>query len=67
VSGSGGAITTLTPGPGKHVTVPAGDNDAYSAYLQFATTREHFSGQSCTTTAECQTGQMCTASVCTPR
>ncbi len=47
VPGNGKAIQTLTAGAGNVVTLPANDTDAYSAFLQFATTREHFSGQSC--------------------
>ncbi len=72
---AGGAkVTKLTAGTGNVVALPAGDNDAYSAFLQFATTREHFSGQSCTSSAECQetpatpsTPQACTGKVCTPQ
>jgi cysteine-rich repeat protein len=67
VAGSGGAVQQLSAGALKKVSVPAGDKDAYSAFLQFATTREHFSGQSCTTTAECQSGQTCTMALCTPQ
>jgi cysteine-rich repeat protein len=73
VPGSGTTVTHLTAGAGNIVTVPANDTDAYSSYFQFVTTREHISGQSCTTAAQCQTSpaspsapQVCTASVCTP-
>jgi hypothetical protein len=57
----------LTPDNNKHVTVPGGDNDAYSAYLQFTANRAHFTGESCAMTTDCQTGQTCTGGVCTPQ
>jgi hypothetical protein len=46
------------------VTVPANDNDAYSAYLKFAENRIHFTGQNCATANQCQTGQVCDAGRC---
>jgi cysteine-rich repeat protein len=65
---AGGTVTPLALGPGNKVKgSPTTDNDAYSAYLQFATTREHFTGESCTAATQCQTGQTCTAAVCTPQ
>jgi hypothetical protein len=67
VAGNGGKVTKLTVGAKNKVTVPAGDTDAYSSYLTFAAERAHFSGESCTTSAQCQTGQTCTNKVCTPR
>ena len=62
---SGGAVVPLTVGASGKVTVPAADEDeAYSAFLQFAVNRAHFTGESCTSATQCQTGQACTASVC---
>jgi hypothetical protein len=58
-------VTTLVAGANKKVTVPAAaDSEAYSAFLQFAANREHFTGESCTASTQCQTGQACTAGVC---
>jgi cysteine-rich repeat protein len=67
VAGNGMAVTPLTAGAGHVVTVPPGDNDAYSSYLQFTALRQHFTGESCTSVAQCQTGQSCTGMVCTPQ
>jgi cysteine-rich repeat protein len=68
VAGGGGAVQHLTANATTNkVTLPANDTDAYSSYLQFATTREHFTGESCTSTTQCQAGQTCTAAVCTPQ
>jgi len=62
---AGASVQTLTVGGGKKVTLPsATDDDAYSAFLQFTANRAHFSGESCTSSAECQAGQGCTAGVC---
>jgi cysteine-rich repeat protein len=62
---AGGAVVNLTVGAGGKVTVPTADQDeAYSAYLQFAADRAHFTGESCTTATQCQSGQACTAGVC---
>lgn len=63
VAGPGGPHN-LSPGAGKKVTPPANDGDAYSAYLTFATTRARFSGEYCTATAQCQTGQTCSSGLC---
>jgi cysteine-rich repeat protein len=61
----GTSVATLKVGSSKKVTIPTGDEDeAYSAYLQFAANRAHFTGESCTTASQCQSGQACTASVC---
>jgi hypothetical protein len=61
----GGSVVTLKVGASKKVTIPTGDEDeAYSAYLQFAANRAHFTGESCTTPSQCQAGQACTAGVC---
>jgi hypothetical protein len=67
VPGNGKTVQKLNVGGKKKVTVPANDTDAYSAYLTFAMERMHFSGESCTGTAQCQTGQTCTAGVCKPQ
>jgi hypothetical protein len=62
---AGGAVVNLTVGASGKVTVPTADQDeAYSAYLQFAADRAHFTGESCTTATQCQSGQACTAGVC---
>jgi cysteine-rich repeat protein len=62
---AGTSVQTLSVGANKKVTLPsATDDDAYSAYLQFTANRAHFSGESCTTSAECQGGQACTSKVC---
>jgi hypothetical protein len=66
-AGTGGTGITLTPGSNHVVTVPAGDDDAYSAYMQFTALRQHFTGESCTSAAQCQTGQTGTGMVCTPQ
>ena len=61
----GTSVVTLSAGAGKKVTIPAGqETEAYSAYLTFAANRAHFTGESCTTPGECQTGQACTSNVC---
>ena len=39
----------------------ANDNDGYSAYLQFAANRGHFTGETCAVTSDCQTGKTCPA------
>jgi cysteine-rich repeat protein len=68
VPGNGGAITVLHAGAMNKVTVPAGDGDAYSSYQTFTANRAHFTGESCASTAQCQTGQTCPAAgVCTPQ
>jgi hypothetical protein len=62
---SGATVQKLTAGSDHKVTLPTmPDNDAYSAFLQFTANRAHFTGESCTTTAECQTGQTCTTGDC---
>jgi cysteine-rich repeat protein len=61
----GAMVQTLTVGANKKVTLPSTpDDDAYSAYLQFAANRAHFTGEYCTVATDCQTGQACTSSVC---
>jgi cysteine-rich repeat protein len=58
-------VQALTAGTGHKVTVPAAaGTEAYSAYLQFAANRAHFTAESCTATTTCQTGQSCTSGVC---
>jgi cysteine-rich repeat protein len=69
----GTAVTNLTVGTNKKVTIPtAAETEAYSSYLQFAANRGHFTGEYCTATAECQTGQTCTGTdgtdkICAPQ
>jgi hypothetical protein len=53
----GGSINTVTPSP-------SGDMDAYSAYLTFTANRAHFTGETCSTTSQCQTGKTCTNGAC---
>jgi cysteine-rich repeat protein len=54
-------VQPLTLGPGNKVTVPAGDNDAYSSFWTFRANRAHFTGQTCYSTQDCQTGKTCNA------
>jgi hypothetical protein len=68
VPGHGALVAMLVADATSHkVTVPAGDDDAYSAYFTFAMRRQHIAGVWCTTPNECQSGQTCVANVCTPR
>ena len=64
VPGSGTTVLTLVSGFHKKVTVPSGDTDAYSSYFTLGLTREHFSGEACTASFQCQVGQTCTNGVC---
>jgi cysteine-rich repeat protein len=64
VAGNGGTVTPLTAGAGNKVTVPQGDNDAYSSYLEFTANRVHLTGQTCSAANQCQTGQVCDAGRC---
>jgi len=58
-------VQALTAGTGHKVTVPAAaETEAYSAYLQFAANRAHFTAESCTAMTTCQTGQTCTSGIC---
>jgi hypothetical protein len=63
VAGSG-TVVPLSNGTNAKVTLPAGDLDAYSSAFTFAATRAHFTGETCTASAQCQTGQSCTSGVC---
>ncbi|MGH7294316.1 MAG: DUF4215 domain-containing protein [Polyangiaceae bacterium] len=63
---AGSSVTSLSLGAGNKVPASqtTGDKDAYSSYLTFAGNRAHFTGQSCTQSTDCQTGQTCQGSVC---
>ena len=63
---AGATVTKLTLGANNKVPVATtmSDMDAYSAYLTFTANRAHFTGETCATTADCQTGKTCTAGTC---
>jgi cysteine-rich repeat protein len=63
---SGGTVQPLSLDGTTHKVTQdvAMDFDGYSSYFLFNATRAHFTGQTCDVTAECQTGQTCTAGVC---
>jgi cysteine-rich repeat protein len=63
---AGAMVTPLALGAGNKVPVATtmNDDDAYSSYLTFTANRAHFTGETCTTAAECQTGLTCTGGVC---
>jgi cysteine-rich repeat protein len=63
---AGGTVTPLALGAGNKVPVAVtmSDDDAYSAYFKFDANRQHFTGQICTATAECQTGKTCISGTC---
>jgi cysteine-rich repeat protein len=63
---SGTTVTPLVLGPNNKVQQTAGDLDAYSAFMPFAANRAHFTGETCSVTADCQTGLFCTAGICAP-
>ncbi len=56
-----GTVQPLALGANNKVTVPAGDTDAYSSHWTFNANRAHFTGESCATLADCQTGKTCSA------
>jgi hypothetical protein len=62
----GGNVQTLTLGAGNKVPTSQtiGNDDAYSAYLKFDANRAHLTGESCSTTADCQPGKTCNAGTC---
>jgi len=53
------ALTPLTADSTGKVTVPSGDRDSYSSYFKLKLRREHFTGQKCSATSQCQPGQLC--------
>ena len=63
---SGGAIQSLSVGGAlnKVQQTTLGDKDAYSSFMTFDANRAHFTGETCATTADCQSGLTCTAAVC---
>lgn len=62
VAANGTVQTLSVGGPFNKVTQNVtADADAYSAYLQFAANRAHFTGQTCAVTADCQAGKTCPA------
>jgi cysteine-rich repeat protein len=63
---AGAMVTPLALGAGNKVPVATtmNDSDAYSSYLTFTANRAHFTGESCTATAQCQAGLTCTGGVC---
>lgn len=68
VPGSGSQVTPLVADPSnRKVSVPQGDTDSYSSYFTFRSQRAHISGQSCSDSADCQSGQMCVSNICNPR
>jgi hypothetical protein len=54
-------VQPLALGPLNKVTVPPGDNDAYSSFWTFGANRAHFTGQTCYAATDCQTGKTCNA------
>jgi len=59
------SVTPLvSSGSLNKVTPPANDLDAYSAYFTFAANRAHLTGQTCTSSTQCQTGMACIADRC---
>jgi cysteine-rich repeat protein len=63
---TGGTVKTLTLGTGNKVPTAqtTGDNDAYSSYMKFDANRAHITGESCSITADCQTGKTCVSGTC---
>jgi hypothetical protein len=63
---SGATVKALSVGGTLHkvTQTTAGDKDAYSSYLTFAANRAHFTGETCATTADCQSGTTCQTNVC---
>ena len=60
VGANGGTTMPLSLGAGNKVQQNvSADQDAYSAYLTFTANRAHFTGETCTVTADCQTGKTC--------
>ncbi len=66
VPAAGGAIKTLTLGADNKVPADqtAGNQDAFSAYLQFSANRAHLTGENCTVTADCRADQICVNKIC---
>ncbi|MCC6522589.1 MAG: hypothetical protein IT373_08015 [Polyangiaceae bacterium] len=66
VAGSDGDIDTLTLGPGNKIPAAqlTGNDDAYSAYMKFDGNRTHLTGETCVTTADCQSGKTCLSGSC---
>jgi hypothetical protein len=62
----GATVRALTLGAGNKVPTSqiTGNVDAYSSYLTFTANRAHATGETCTVTADCQTGLTCTSNVC---
>jgi hypothetical protein len=61
----GAPPTTLVVGANNKVQLTSADsNDAYSSAFTFAANRAHFTGETCQTTSQCQSGQTCTSGVC---
>jgi hypothetical protein len=53
-------VVNLTLGANNHVSQnTAADTDAYSAFFTFSANRARITAQTCTLTADCQTGQLC--------
>jgi cysteine-rich repeat protein len=62
----GGTVQNLNLGIGNKVpaSMTTGNRDAYSAYMKFDANRAHITGETCSTTPECQIGQSCIGGVC---
>jgi len=66
VAGTDADIDTLTLGTGNKVPASqvTGNDDAYSTYMKFNANRAHFTGETCSVTADCQTGKTCVSGTC---
>jgi cysteine-rich repeat protein len=66
VAGTDGDIDMLSLGAGNKVPQSqiTGNDDAYSAFMTFTANRNHFTGESCAVTTDCQTGKTCVNGTC---
>ncbi len=64
VPGTGTATLTLGAGNKVPAAQSTGNTNAYSSYMKFDGNRAHLTTQTCTVTADCQTGLTCQTGVC---